>query len=96
MIALAWTFTAFFLGLWLVEHVGGADARDRLRAQRDAAVAERDELVAAEWGRIVAASLAHSEARIAAAREQLEAARAAQPVADVVPIRRSGSGGWRA
>lgn len=68
MIALAWSAAALFFLLWLVEHLGGDDARGRLRRQRDDAQALADErglrLLIAEHERDVARSMIHPSGRL--------------------------------
>lgn len=67
MSAVAWTFAAIVFVLWLVEHYGGADARDRLRKQRDEQTNRADDLalklLIAETERDVARRQVHPSAR---------------------------------
>lgn len=50
MTAIAWAFAACCFAAWCIEHVGGRDARDRLRADRNRAIERADAAEArAEW-----------------------------------------------
>lgn len=60
MTTLAWTVAVVVFALWMVEHFGGFDSRQRLRDQRDEA---RLRLMVAEHERDVARAQVHPSRR---------------------------------
>lgn len=87
---IGWTFAGAFFAFWVIEHIGGREKRDDLRAERDTAIKRADELA-------FDLSIARTEVRLfEAARDERIVARwleTAQPVAPVIPIKRDGRAG---